>query len=126
MKSLIIAISVALAFTAPGAVENTYSGTEDGENGLCLDYNVLYEIPGVHEAAYEVQGGTNFTASHEGGAVLWIDWYNADGASIGYTDAPSGSIPGSAALATFCVGAIGSYPDVPAVGATWSFTDGLA
>jgi hypothetical protein len=125
MNSIITAIIAALTLVIGGGAGtgSTHHGIEEGHN-LCLDYNAGFLLSGSVFHPYPVTGGANYTASHDGGAKLYIDWYDAANQFLGFTDELEGVVPSRATNATFCVGTLGDrYPDIPAPGATWTYEE---
>jgi len=116
-----------LVVLAPqGAAANP---AQSGSNSLCEDYNVLYNVDGVYSplaAMVTVDGASGYTISADQGDV-YVDFYDANGVWLTYNNgAASGITPAAAVVGTICV-AVGTlgYPDVPAVGATWTYQDGF-
>lgn len=125
--TLVSTLALALAFAVPGAIAEP-NAEQSGDNSLCADYNAVYLVDGVTSplaAVVTVAGDTDFVATQSGGADIAVDFYDADGVSVGYSDSGSGKVPASAVTGTICVGALGGYPAVPAAGATWTYQDGF-
>lgn len=126
-------LGIALLLVLVGAVAPTAAAEpnpeQSGDNSACADYNALYLVMQASPLAaiIEVDPGTNFTASHDGGAAIYIDWWNADGSWAGWNGgATEGTVPDGIAYGTICVGLLDSYPDAPAPAATWTYQDGFA
>lgn len=129
--SILIVVALVGAFAvAPAAAQDTGPNEEQsGDNGACVDYNALYLVGGVTSpvaATIVVDGGTNFTAAQSGGAGIYIDFYDDAGEWVGWNEgATEGTAPSSAVTGIVCVGLLGTFPDAPAVGATWTYQDGF-
>lgn len=101
----------------------------EGTNGLCLDYNVLYEVPGVEDPlatrVEQVEVGTGIEVSSEGGFVV-VDFFDADGATVGYYPSTE-TVPEGATYGIVCVGLEEGpgYPAVPVPNAAWTYQDGF-
>lgn len=120
------ALLVVAALTlSPLAMATQPNPEQSGENGECLDFNALYLTPELQADAIQVAGGTGYQASQEGGAQIYIDFYDATGRHIGDNARNPRTTPGNATTGTVCVGQIGGgWPDLPALGATWTYQDG--
>lgn len=102
---------------------------QEGENGDCLDYQVLYDVDGVHSplAVYvDVEAGTGFVTDSSAGWAH-IDFFDTDGNWLGYNlGSPAGTVPENAEYGVICVGLTAGYPDVPEPFALWFYMDGFS
>lgn len=121
MKTAIatIVLAVMLATSVP---VNAASESLEGESTDCLDYLVLYEVPGVESptASYvdDVTPGEAYEI-FSGDGDAFVDFFDAGGVSVGY--GASGTVPDGADYGIACVWVGGVAPVGPA---SWTYTEG--
>jgi hypothetical protein len=100
---------------------------QEGPNGDCLDYNVLYLIGQNSPLAQivEIESGTGYVIDATGG-YAFVDFFDEDGEWITWSNYRNwGNVPNDAAYAVLCVTILGDYPDVPEAFASWFYMDGF-
>lgn len=102
------------------------SADQEGGNSDCLDYNVLWEHDGVYSPAaalVDTTPGATYTITSSDGTPF-VDFYNEDGRWLAYNQGDeTGTVPDSAVVGTICVGLLGTFPDAPFPGTTWTYSE---
>lgn len=126
MRKTVISVAVLLCASAFAlGVSADGDDKQSGDNSDCLDYNVLYNVPGVHSPLsvfVDVTEGAVFSISSSSG-VAYIDFHDIDGNWLGYNDAQTTEVPEHAVYGSVCVTNSGGYPDIPEPLATWTYSE---
>lgn len=106
---------------APPGVVSEPNTQQSGENSDCVDYNLLFDKPGIHSplaARVDVAAGSSFEVSHRGGVVAFIDFYDVKGTWLGFNSFghATGKVPSGAVYGTICVAAVAEWPTAPRSG----------